>query len=547
MVEIVTAPDIVNPFGTRNTFHLDTTSSEDLSLELLLDAVSLNEYGHEVAKSVFRELREDLETVVYRQEVFEELLLDTDLRQTVSTYAQKLYHFRDSLLQVRDIHSSEFMNRLRLLREYITFVNHLPNLDSAKSRVLQEVNTYFKSIKDSGGFQETCKLVPEIENLSGVTFRVAFDNNGKPTSMSAFELVSSDSSEIDIDLSELVEEPAERGYISSLLRKVVNRKKEDPDFKQEQQRTEEQALIERSGELNRLGRDIHLFIERQFTSLLREYSKQVYAMTALVGPLYFYSCFTDYFAKLKEREFDITKPILLAKEERRTDVKNVRNPLVGERRKAMQVTPNDITSNADENMFVITGPNNGGKTTYIKTVGLLQIMAQSGLFVPAEVAELSFVDGIYTHFVAPDDITQGDGRYRNELYRMKSILQRATPFSLVILDEPCGGTSYGEGQKQSLALLDGFHQLGSTTYFTTHMHPLTDEVENGRLPAARNLQVDCIDDGVKLVYTFKIKPGASGKSYGEEIAREVGLMPHNIDAIISEGAAEGGYARLLRK
>ena len=86
MVEIVTAPDIVNPFGTRNTFHLDTTSSEDLSLELLLDAVSLNEYGHEVAKSVFRELREDLETVVYRQEVFEELLLDTDLRQTVSTF-----------------------------------------------------------------------------------------------------------------------------------------------------------------------------------------------------------------------------------------------------------------------------------------------------------------------------------------------------------------------------------------------------------------------------------------------------------------------------
>ena len=66
--------------------------------------------------------------------------------------------------------------------------------------------------------------------------------------------------------------------------------------------------------------------------------------------------------------------------------------------------------------------------------------------------------------------------------------------------EPCGGTSYEEGQRQSLVLLDGFHKLGSATYFTTHMHPLTREVDNGRYPAGRNFQVECIDEGEKLKY-----------------------------------------------
>jgi DNA mismatch repair protein MutS len=198
-------------------------------------------------------------------------------------------------------------------------------------------------------------------------------------------------------------------------------------------------------------------------------------------------------------------------------------------------------------MFVITGPNNGGKTTYVRTVGLVQLMSQKGLFVTAESAEVSFVDGMYTHFVTPDDITKGEGRYRNELIRVKEIFEEATPYSLVILDEPCGGTSYEEGCRQSLVVLDGIHKLGPATYYTTHMHPVAEAVDSGRYPAARNLSVECRYDGKKIKYTYKVKAGASDRSYGEEIARDIGLMPEKIEELVAKGAEKRGYAEIIRK
>ena len=174
-------------------------------------------------------------------------------------------------------------------------------------------------------------------------------------------------------------------------------------------------------------------------------------------------------------------------------------------------------------------------------------MSQKGLFVPAESAEVSFVDGIYTHFVTPDDITKGEGRYRNELIRVKEIFEAATPYSLVILDEPCGGTSYEEGCHQSLVVLDGLHKLGPATYFTTHMHTVAKEVDGSRYPAAKNLSAECLYDGTKIKYTYKIRPGAAGKSYGEEIARDVGLMPETISQIVSKRAEKQGYGDIIRK
>jgi DNA mismatch repair ATPase MutS len=117
----------------------------------------------------------------------------------------------------------------------------------------------------------------------------------------------------------------------------------------------------------------------------------------------------------------------------------------------------------------------------------------------------------------------------------------------VILDEPCGGTSYEEGCRQSLVVLDGIHKLGPATYYTTHMHPVAEAVDSGRYPAARNLSVECRYDGKKIKYTYKVKAGASGRSYGEEIARDIGLMPEKIEELVSKGAEKRGYAEIIRK
>lgn len=541
-MNVVEAPDIINPFNVKTVFYIDESAQQDLNLEVLIDS-AVGKVGRKVpsaAQKVLCELVDDTKTIVYRQDALEELVTSEELRKKVCSLVENLDRIGGVLQKFH--YCPELENGANLLREYISFINDLPPLGLADSKALQEVHAYFERVKCSQTFRETVELLKRIENLGSVHFRVSFDEKCRPVSMTALALHERKKEEPQ------EQDPEKKGLF---WQRILRRRREEPRRKEEQEQIEQKALRDQFGRgLNDLGREIYTFIASQFVSVMNEYAEQIKELTSpkFLSALAFYADFSHYFAKLQKEGFHITRPTFLPKEERRTVIRNAKNPvIVSYKNNGSEVVPNDIVHTPDENMFVITGPNNGGKTTHIKTVGLLQVLTQSGLLVPAESAKVSLVDGIYTHFVAPDDITKGEGRYRNELQRMKYIFEHASPFSLVILDEPCGGTSYEEGQRQSVALLAGFHTLGSTTYFTTHLHPVTSHVENGQFPAARNLSVDCIASAEKLRYTFKIKSGASGKSYGEEIAREIGLRPENIDFIVTQRAAEKGYTHLLRK
>jgi len=515
---ILQPPEIVNPYnlGSRNS--KDYALVNDLSLGKLLGSVPFSSSTRFLAEQVIMNLDSDSETVNYRQDALEELVKNSKLRKTVKEVISGMKYVQGKL---RNLYSSDLASGLDLLRTYRDFMQNLSYLENVQSEAISNANNYLKQVKASGRFYKMCEFIDKIEGLGGVDFRVTLDESGSPLNMSALELV------------EKEDKPRK-----SFFEKIFGNKQIDES---------QEGNLRNNWGLNDLGKIIKNYLNEEFTSVIREYVPQIKEITKLIEPLEFYSGFSDYFAQLREKGFDISRPTLLPQEERRMSVENARNPLLMEsRNNGHKVVPNGIDYNGDKNVFVITGPNNGGKTTYVKTVGLVQLMAQSGLFVPAKSAEVSFTDGIYTHFIAPDDITKGEGRYRNELRRMKEIFERATPYSLIILDEPCGGTSYEEGQRQSLVLLDGFHKLGSATYFTTHMHPLTREVDNGRYPAGRNFQVECIDEGEKLKYTYRIIPCSSGKSYGEEIAREIGLRPENISEIVSSKAEERGYKKLLR-
>ena len=518
-------PEIVNPYDLGSRSFNDKDFVKDLSSDVLLNSVPFFFPGsgyyssgtRNLAYEVIVNLDSDDSTIRYRQNALEELIRAPDLRKKLQNVVKGMGKIREKFSEKNDLGHG-----VDLLRTYRDFMQNLPDLNSTHSEAITTVNNYLNRVKTSNEFSEICEFIHKIENLVGVDFRVLLDKNGNPFHMTPIELV------------EKEEQPKK-----PIFARLLEKKKTEQTL---------EANLRNSWGLNELGKIIEEYMNKQFpSSIIQTYTSQISEVTRLLEPLDFYRGFADYFVRLQESGFDISRPVLLPKEERRMSVRNARNPLLMEtRNNGHRVVPNDIEYNRENNIFVITEPNNGGKTTYVKTVGLIQLMAQSGLFVPAKSAEVSFVDGIYTHFIAPDDITMGEGRYRNELRRMKDIFEKATPYSLVILDEPCGGTSYEEGQRQSLVLLDGFHKLGSATYFTTHMHPLTKEVDNGRYPAGRNLQVKCIDDGEKIKYTYRVIPGSSGKSYGEEIAREIGLRPENIMDTISKRADKKGYKGLLR-
>ncbi len=538
MEEILKCPEIINPYHLDEHGYADKVFVEHIGLDHLLSAVPFHCLDtRKFALKVLVDFVTDMGTAKYRQDVFDELISNGNLRDKVCANVRDIYQVEYNRIKYRN--TPNLLNGLEMLRRYKYFIDNHRDISSASSKALTKVHAYCSKLKRSDMFGRLSDFINKTQNYEGVDFKVSLDKNYSPLMISALELV---------------ERKSEKKPRLSLFEKLFSKKKE-----------QEGQSLRSAGKLNELGRLIQSYLEQEFTPIFRTYSGHIEALTELLEPLDFYAGFSEYFAQLKKMKFEICRPSLFGKREKKLSVKNARNPLLIDKRRIIpnksprtsfitkaedlskKVVPNDINYNSEKNMFVITGPNNGGKSTYVKTVGLIHLLSQKGLPVTAQSAEVSFVDGIYTHFVAPDDITQGDGRYRNELKRMKEIIEKATPYSLVILDEPCGGTSYEEGCRQSLVLLDGFHRLGVAVYFTTHMHPIAEYVDNGRYTAASNLAVECIYADNKMTYTYKVTQGASGKSYGQEIAKEIGLMPENISEMVSQKAMKYGYGKKLRR
>jgi DNA mismatch repair protein MutS len=190
---------------------------------------------------------------------------------------------------------------------------------------------------------------------------------------------------------------------------------------------------------------------------------------------------------------------------------------------------NDIYLNAGEesgvagpSLLLITGPNMGGKSTYLRQAAMLVLMAQMGSYVPAESFRFGLVDRIYTRIGASDNVARGRSTFMVEMTETATILNTATKRSLILLDEMGRGTATFDGLSLAWATVEFLHaETGARTLFATHYHELTMLAE--KLPRVRNLRVGVKDTASGIVFLHNIEPGAASKSYGIEVARLAGL------------------------
>jgi DNA mismatch repair protein MutS len=177
---------------------------------------------------------------------------------------------------------------------------------------------------------------------------------------------------------------------------------------------------------------------------------------------------------------------------------------------------------AGPSIALITGPNMGGKSTYLRQAALLVIMAQSGCFVPAERMKLGLVDRIYTRIGASDNVARGRSTFMVEMTETAAILNTATPRSLVLLDEMGRGTATYDGLSLAWATVEHLHErIGARTLFATHYHELT--LLADRLARLKNLRVTVKETASGIVFLHTLEAGAASKSYGIEVARLAGL------------------------
>ena len=209
---------------------------------------------------------------------------------------------------------------------------------------------------------------------------------------------------------------------------------------------------------------------------------------------------------------------------------NGRHPVV-ERTLQGDFVPNDVMlDNADSRLLIITGPNMAGKSTYMRQVALITLMAHLGSFVPASEAEISLVDRIFTRVGASDDLSAGQSTFMVEMSEMANILNNATENSLLILDEIGRGTSTFDGLSIAWAVLEHICDkalCGAKTLFATHYHELT-ELE-GKLQGVKNFRISVKEIGEDILFLRKIVRGGGDKSFGIQVARRAGVPQAVLD------------------
>ncbi|MBI2845472.1 MAG: DNA mismatch repair protein MutS [Chloroflexi bacterium] len=217
-----------------------------------------------------------------------------------------------------------------------------------------------------------------------------------------------------------------------------------------------------------------------------------------------------------------TRPIL--SEGDRITVREGRHPVVELTVPKEPFVPNDCYLSSQDQIILLTGPNMAGKSTYLRQVALIVLMAQIGSFVPAEEAEIGLVDRIFTRIGAREDIASGQSTFMVEMIETAHILHQATEKSLLILDEIGRGTSTYDGISIAWAVVEYIHnhsRLQAKTLFATHYHELTELADF--LPRVKNFNVAVVEEGDQVIFLRHIVPGGADRSYGIHVARLAGI------------------------
>ncbi|HRR34046.1 MAG TPA: DNA mismatch repair protein MutS [Kiritimatiellia bacterium] len=237
------------------------------------------------------------------------------------------------------------------------------------------------------------------------------------------------------------------------------------------------------------------------------------------------------------------------------EIRDGRHPVIEQLPDAEQFVPNDALLDCRRNqIMLITGPNMAGKSTFIRQVALIAIMAHVGSFVPARTARVCLLDRVFTRVGAGDDLARGRSTFMVEMQETANILNNATAKSLIVLDEIGRGTSTFDGISIAWAVAEHLHNtpaVKAKTLFATHYHELTDLAIT--LNGVKNYTVQVREHGESIIFLRRIVPGTADKSYGIHVARLAGMPDEVVDrsseilANLEEGELEAGIPKLARR
>lgn len=265
--------------------------------------------------------------------------------------------------------------------------------------------------------------------------------------------------------------------------------------------------------------EYNLFIE--IRDKCKEYIPELQRTAKVISEIDVLSSFA-----LVSEKYNYIRPVITTGNE--IKVLNSRHPVVERVLKGEEYVPNDIVMDNNTDILLITGPNMAGKSTYMRQLGIIAIMAQIGCFVPAEEATVPIFDKIFTRIGASDDLVSGESTFMVEMMEASRAIKHATRNSLILFDELGRGTATFDGMSLAQAILEYVaNKIKCKTLFSTHYHELTDMEKT--IPNLKNKHVSAVEENGNITFLHKVKDGSVDKSYGINVAKLAGLPDEVID------------------
>lgn len=515
---------------------LPTHTIQDLQLSSLITAIAWDANSESFTRQVLTQIVSDVEIILYRQGVLEDILQSPNLARQLETILDIIADMQGylSFPQWQENTLQHVAWRLSELERYVDCIKRLQAyLDAAQgsiqSSALQKLRKIVTELIEEESFQglqaELPEFIRKIRSLSSITIGINLDEEMRPLSA--------------ILLSVHSKPFGPQSFFTKLFGKVS----ESPVGALHSARqlhngghTFQVELRDRNSPfMPALFKDLSILMDdvcHPIAIALRRYiGIHTQFLITLRHEIAFYLGAARWIKRMQSAGWSLSRPQIVPIEERLahyTDLYNI-NLALQNQRQPHNIVANDVHFNEQGRIFILTGPNQGGKTTYTQAVGLAQLLFQAGLHVPARSAIISPVDNIYTHFAAPERPHLEAGRLGEEAQRLVAIFDQGTRYSLVLLNESLASTSSQESSILARDIVMALRLLGVRAIFVTHLHTLAEDCETMNAETTGDSRIISM---VSLVHihtngiqrTYRIIPAPpTGHSYASELAERFGI------------------------
>lgn len=533
-------PDGVARAASRGTGAWPEATIADLGLGDLARALSLDPRGVDRARAILSTPSDDRDVIAYRQDALDDVLRNASLQEGLSALLPSLAQlgFYGNPARPNEPALQQTLYRLGELELYVDNVQRLSALllaqgDELRSAAFRRLRDALAAIEVEPSFQELRAELPEllgkVRNIGSVTIGVNLDAHMQPSEATLLSINAQRFKGAGPALFAKLSAGDSRG-LARLHRIAL------PDGMPATR--ENMMLVPLFKDLSDLLEATSRPIAEALTRFARMSGQ---FLVALEGEISFYLGAAAFIRRIEAAGLPMCRPQLAPKDARIFDARALFSASLALRalgrdakaELAHAIVTNDVTFDESGRIFILTGPNQGGKTTFIQAVGLAHVLAQAGLHVPGREARISPVDAIYTHFASEERPELESGRLGEEARRLSEIFARATRHSLILLNESLSSTSPAESLLLARDVVRGMRLLGARAIFATHLHGLAEQAAeiNASTPgdsAVASLVSQTEQDASTAegagTRTFRILRGPPlGQSYARDIARRHGI------------------------